>query len=163
MIENQVSTEQLSLEIEALQKRIEELENDKEDLEILVETITEHSTDLENEIYEKNQIMLKYLEQVKLVTQAAAAVEAESFEIDSLNPVSERNDELGQLARVFQNMANQVKIREKKLRQQVQELQIKIDRKKQSEQVAEIIQTDSFQNLKQKLQEMKKQKKKSPS
>ena len=158
MPEDKISSEDISSDIVALQKRVEDLENDKEDLEILVETITEHSTDLENEIYEKNQIMLKYLEQVQLVTQAAAAVETESFEIDSLNSVSQRDDELGQLARVFQNMANQVKIREKKLRQQVQELQIKIDREKQSEQVAEIVQTDSFKNLKQKLQKMKKNK-----
>ncbi|HAC63650.1 MAG TPA: histidine kinase [Cyanothece sp. UBA12306] len=158
MPEDKISSEDISSDIVALQKRVEDLENDKEDLEILVETITEHSTDLENEIYEKNQIMLKYLEQVQLVTQAAAAVETESFEIDSDNSVSQRDDELGQLARVFQNMANQVKIREKKLRQQVQELQIKIDREKQSEQVAEIVQTDSFKNLKQKLQKMKKNK-----
>lgn len=155
MIEDQVSVTQLSEQIVALEKKIKDLENDKEDLEILVDTITEHSTNLENEIYEKNQIMIKYLEQVKLVTQAAAAVETESFEIDSLDNVSKRDDELGKLARVFQKMANQVKIREKKLRQQVQELQIKVDREKQSEQVAEIVQTASFKTLKEKLQRMK--------
>ncbi|MEA5510469.1 histidine kinase [Crocosphaera sp. UHCC 0190] len=155
MLDDQLSQEQLVNQIKTLHKQIEEFKNDKEDLEILLETITEHSTDLENEIYEKNQIMLKYLQQVKLVTEAAAAVESESFTIDSLNDVAAREDELGQLARVFQNMAKQVEIRETKLRQQVQELRIEIDKGKQAKQVADIVQTDSFKNLKQKLKRIK--------
>ena len=147
MIDKQLSPDELIEQNESLQKEIEELKNEQEDLEIMLDTVTEHSTDLENEIYEKNQIMLKYLEQVKLVTEAAAAVESESFTIDSLDGVAAREDELGQLARVFQNMAKQVEIRETKLRQQVQELKIEIDRSKQAKQVAEIVQTDSFKNL----------------
>ncbi|WP_124971628.1 HAMP domain-containing protein [Aphanothece sacrum] len=149
------SQEQLNTEIELLKQRIGELENDKEDLEILLDTITEHSTDLENEIYQKNQIMLKYLQQVKLITEAAAEVEGGTFAIASLNDVSAREDELGQLARVFQNMAEQVKIRESKLQQQVEELRIEIDKGRQQKQVAEIVQTDSFKNLKQKIQKIK--------
>ncbi|MDJ0659116.1 MAG: histidine kinase [Crocosphaera sp.] len=155
MIDKQLSQDELIQQNKALQKEIEELKDEQEDLEILLDTITEHSTDLENEIYEKNQIMLKYLEQVKLMTEAAAAVESESFAIDSLDVVAAREDELGQLARVFQNMARQVEIRETKLRQQVQELKIEIDRSKQAKQVADIVQTDSFKNLKQKLKRLK--------
>ena len=159
MIDKQLSPDELIEQNESLQKEIEELKNEHEDLEIMLDTVTEHSTDLENEIYEKNQIMLKYLEQVKLVTEAAA-VESESFTIDSLDGVAAREDELGQLARVFQNMAKQVEIRETKLRQQVQELKIEIDRSKQAKQVAEIVQTDSFKNLKQKLKRLKDSRKK---
>ncbi|CCQ51624.1 hypothetical protein [Crocosphaera watsonii] len=159
MIDKQLSPDELIEQNESLQKEIEELKNEQEDLEIMLDTVTEHSTDLENEIYEKNQIMLKYLEQVKLVTEAAA-VESESFTIDSLDGVAAREDELGQLARVFQNMAKQVEIRETKLRQQVQELKIEIDRSKQAKQVAEIVQTDSFKNLKQKLKRLKDSRKK---
>ena len=127
MINNQLSEDQLNEHNQSLQKEIEELKDERVDLEIMLETITEHSTDLENEIYEKNQIMLKYLEQVKLITEAAAAVESESFTINSLDEVSARKDELGQLARVFQHMAKQVEIRETKLRQQVLE-SIKVSR-----------------------------------
>ena len=159
MIDKQLSPDELIEQNESLQKEIEELKNEQEDLEIMLDTVTEHSTDLENEIYEKNQIMLKYLEQVKLVTEAAA-VESESFTIDSLDGVAAREDEFGQLARVFQNMAKQVEIRETKLRQQVQELKIEIDRSKQAKQVAEIVQTDSFKNLKQKLKRLKDSRKK---
>lgn len=160
MIEEPVSQAELIEKNKTLQQEIEGLKNEQEDLEILLDTITEHSTDLENEIYEKNQIMLKYIEQVKLITQAAAAVENESFTLESLDEVAKRKDELGQLARVFQNMAKQVEIRETKLRQQVQELKIEIDKSKQAKQVAEIVGTDSFKNLKQKLKKLKSSRKK---
>lgn len=160
MIEDQLSQAELIEQNKTLCQEIETLKSEQEDLEILLDTITEHSTDLENEIYEKNQIMLKYIEQVKLITQAAAAVENESFTLESLDEVANRKDELGQLARVFQNMAKQVEIRETKLRQQVQELKIEIDKGKQAKQVKEIVETDSFKNLKQKLKKLKSSRKK---
>jgi DNA repair ATPase RecN len=150
-----LSTEQCLSEIAKLNREIELLKNDKEDLEILLETITEHSTELENEIYEKNQTMTKYLQQVEKITAAAAAVEQGTFEINSLDEVSQRTDELGQLARVFQNMVTQVKVREEKLKKQVEDLRIEIDQGKQARQVAEIVETDSFKTLKQKLKRMK--------
>lgn len=107
-------------------------------------------------IYEKNQEMLKYIEQVEKITSAAAALENDIFQQEGLDEVSTRTDELGQLARVFLKMVQQVKTREQKLKQQVQELQIEIDKTKQAQKVAEIVESDSFQNLKQKLQRMKK-------
>ncbi|MDJ0508310.1 MAG: HAMP domain-containing protein [Crocosphaera sp.] len=160
MIEEKPSQAELIEQNTTLHQEIEALKDEQEDLEILLDTITEHSTDLENEIYEKNQIMSKYIEQVKLITQAAAAVEDESFTLESLDEVAKRKDELGQLARVFQNMAKQVEIRETKLRQQVQELKIEIDKNKQAKQVADIVGTDSFKNLKQKLKNLKSSRKK---
>ncbi len=159
MVENQQNPDYRVVQIEQLQQQLEELSNDKEDLEILLETVTEHSTDLENEIYEKNQILLRYIQQVKLLTNAAADVEEGTFDIESLNEIATREDELGQLARVFQNMARQVKIRENQLRQQVQELRIEIDQSKQAKQVADIVQTDTFKNLKQKLKNIKQSRK----
>jgi ammonium transporter len=60
----------------------------------------------------KTNDLLNYLQQVERVTAAAAAVEADSFQPGVLNPVALRSDELGQLARVFQTMFRQVKIRE---------------------------------------------------
>ena len=65
---------------------------------------------------------VEYLQQVALVTTAAAAVEAGQFALDSLDSVAARPDALGQLGRVFQNMARQVYVREQSLKQQVQEL-----------------------------------------
>ncbi|WP_051340382.1 PP2C family protein-serine/threonine phosphatase [Azospirillum halopraeferens] len=49
------------------------------------------------------------------ITEAAAAVETGRFNPFSLNPVIERDDELGRLARVFRAMAREVEAREEHL------------------------------------------------
>jgi DNA-binding response OmpR family regulator len=90
---------------------------------------------------------LEYIEQVGHVTRAAAAVEAGDFELESLDPVAQRDDSLGQLARVFQKMARQVYAREQSLRQQVQELRVEIDEVTKARQVAEITETEYFRDL----------------
>lgn len=70
----------------------------------------------------KTAELLQYLGQVNLVTAAASAVEADTFQPSSLNSVAARSDELGTLAQVFQRMFQQVKSREKKLQQAKEEL-----------------------------------------
>jgi DNA-binding NtrC family response regulator len=60
-----------------------------------------------------------YLQNVARVTTAAAAVETGAFELESLTDVAKRTDELGQLARVFQNMAREVYAREERLKREV--------------------------------------------
>jgi DNA repair ATPase RecN len=90
---------------------------------------------------------LEYIEQVGHITRAAAAVEGGAFQPDSLNQVAERSDPLGQLARVFQNMAREVYAREQSLKQQVQELRIQIDEAKKAREVAEITETEYFRDL----------------
>ena len=64
---------------------------------------------------------LEYLHNVTRLTDAAAAVEAESFDPKSLVEVAARSDALGQLARVFQRMADEVFARQQHLKHQVQE------------------------------------------
>ncbi len=98
---------------------------------------------------------LEYIEQVNHVTRAAGAVESGDFELQSLDGVAERDDSLGQLARVFQNMARQVYEREARLKQQVQELWIEIDEAKKAHQVAEITETDYFRELCDKAQRLR--------
>ena len=100
-------------------------------------------------------IELEYLEQVNHVIGAAGAVESGTFECDSLNSVAERADALGQLARVFQNMARQVYAREQSLRRQVQELRVEIDEVKKARQVAEITETEYFRDLAAKAQRLR--------
>ncbi len=92
-------------------------------------------------------IQREYMEQVNCVISAAAVVEAGRFEISSLDCVAGREDALGKLARIFQNMAQQVYAREQSLRQQVQELRIEIDEVKKTRQVAEITETEYFRDL----------------
>lgn len=90
---------------------------------------------------------LEYLVQVSRVTAAAAAVEAGTFAVTELDPIAERDDALGSLARVFRSMAHEVRAREERLQRQVRELQIVIDEERQAKKVAEITESDYFRQL----------------
>jgi two-component system cell cycle response regulator len=90
---------------------------------------------------------VEYLRNVALVTDAAAAVETETFDLNALVAVAARTDALGQLARVFSRMAREVYAREQRLKQQVQQLRIELDEARQARQVAEITESDYFQQL----------------
>ena len=101
---------------------------------------------------------VEYLRNVALLTDAAAAVETEAFDPDtlSLEEVAARTDELGQLARVFQHMAREVYAREQRLRQQVRNLRIELDEAKKERQVAEITETEYFRQLQSRVRELRK-------
>lgn len=92
----------------------------------------------------------EYMQQFAKLTAAAVAVEAGLYIPESLDEVSARTDELGQLSRVFQRMVREVDLREQRLRMQVAELKIEIDEAKKAHQVAEITETEYFQQLRQK-------------
>jgi len=89
----------------------------------------------------------EYLENVGHVVEAAADVETGRFESRQLDGVAGRDDALGQLARVFQRMAAEVRSREDRLKQEVRQLRIEIDDARAARQVAEITQTEYFQDL----------------
>ena len=93
------------------------------------------------------QSLWDYLEQVEVVMSAAAAVEENKFQPSSLDGLAKRDDALGKLARVFQQMAREVHFREEKLKQQVQELRIVLDESRQKRKVAEITETNYFKSL----------------
>jgi hypothetical protein len=84
------------------------------------------------------------------LTGAAAAVEAETCNPADLNDLARRDDELGELARVFQRMAEDVILRELRLREQLRELRVEIDEVRAAKQVAEITETDYFKDLRSK-------------
>ena len=90
---------------------------------------------------------LEYLDQVRRVTSAAQALEADTFDAAELSSVSERDDALGVLARTFVRMAGEVRAREEALRRQVRELAIEIDEARQATRVAEITDSDYFRSL----------------
>ncbi len=90
---------------------------------------------------------IEYLQQVNRLTQAAAAVEEGNFELDMLLDIVDRPDQLGQLAHVFQRMAQEVQAREQRLKQKVQQLRIEIDKSKQAKEVEEITATGYFRTL----------------
>src|SRR6266513_6465806 len=90
---------------------------------------------------------IDYLHQVGRVTAAAVAIKNNSFQKESLDEVASRSDELGQLAQVFQEMALQVYAREQRLQQQVQQLRIEIDHARKTREVADIAESEYFQQL----------------
>jgi methyl-accepting chemotaxis protein len=100
-----------------------------------------------SKLRETLQSLLDYLEQVKVVMSAAAAVEEDKFEPSSLDELAKREDALGQLARVFQKMAREVRLREERLKQQVKELKIVLDESRQKKKVAEITESEYFKSL----------------
>ncbi len=91
------------------------------------------------------------------IAEAASAIEAGRFSEVDLKTTSRRRDELGQLARVFQGMSDEVFAREQRLKQQVQELKIEIDESKRREQVSEIVESDFFQDLQSKARAIRRQ------
>jgi DNA-binding response OmpR family regulator len=93
----------------------------------------------------------EYLRQVARLTDAAVAVKLQTFDANSLDEVAARPDALGELARVFQHMAYEVYTREQLLKQQVRQLRIEIDEARTARQVAEITETDFFQDLERKV------------
>jgi CRP-like cAMP-binding protein len=97
----------------------------------------------------------EYMQQFLKVTSAAAAVEAGIYNPASIDEVAARKDELGQLARVFQRMVTQVQAREVRLQNQVAELRVEIDEIKKARQVADITETQYFQQLRSKAQRLR--------
>jgi two-component system, cell cycle response regulator len=96
-----------------------------------------------------------YLQQVGRVTAAAAAIKANTFQPESLDEVAQRPDEVGQLAQVFQEMARQVYAREPQLQREVQQLRIEIDHARKAREVADITESEYFQQLPGKADELR--------
>lgn len=94
------------------------------------------------------------------LARLAAKVGDDNLAKEDLNRLSNsqvisRKDELGQLARIFGNMAQEVFKRENALRQQLQELRIEVDLAKRTTQVSEITETEYFMNLQQQARNMR--------
>jgi C4-dicarboxylate-specific signal transduction histidine kinase len=87
---------------------------------------------------------------IRELTVTAKAIEQDRFECDRLTKFSHKQDDIGQLVRVFIHMAAQVEIREQKLKQQVVQLNFEIDEAKKERQVAAVTGTEYFQQLQQK-------------
>lgn len=98
---------------------------------------------------------------IHALTVAAQALESDDFDAhvlelhQSLVKLAHRQDDIGQLVRVFLQMAEQVRTRDQKLKMQVQELRIEIDETKRAKQVTEITDNEYFQQLQTKIQKLK--------
>ena len=73
---------------------------------------------------------LENLRQVEILTKAANAIEQSAYEPAMIESVAARTDALGELARVFAKMADEVRIREQRLKRQLAQMQLDIEEKK---------------------------------
>ncbi|HEX2988057.1 MAG TPA: HAMP domain-containing protein, partial [Chloroflexota bacterium] len=93
---------------------------------------------------------------VAILTDAASALEADNpFNSERLVALAANGDELGKMARVFARMAKEIHVREDRLKSQVAQLKIEIDEAKRARQVQEITDTDYFQNLRGRAQQLR--------
>lgn len=99
---------------------------------------------------------LEYLEQVKHLTSAAEALEQDEFQPETLTQVAQRQDKLGQLARVFLRLTEHFYLREARLRHQLQEMRLEIALADPKEPAASagISDTKAFKELEQKVFEL---------
>ncbi len=70
---------------------------------------------------------LEYLSHVALLISAASAIEQSVYEPEMIDAVMARSDMLGELARVFGTMAQEVRTREQRLKRQLEQLQRDIE------------------------------------
>lgn len=98
---------------------------------------------------------------VSALVEASQAVRAGNFKGIHLSETEKRQDELGSLARVFSSMVAQVFKREQDLKEEVQDLRIKIklfieiDDAKKERDVREITETDYFYELVKRVDELR--------
>jgi len=91
------------------------------------------------------------------VTHAAQAMEKGELGEEEIASLSQNKgeDEVASLSRVFASMATQVKARENRLRRRVEELRIEIDQSKKAKEVANITESEYFQNLQETAKKMR--------
>lgn len=89
------------------------------------------------------------------ITAAARSLKDDTFDPTMLDASAARSDEVGDLARTFQSMGIEIMERERRLRQQVEQLTVQIDRARVAEEVEAITDTEYFQQLKARSEELR--------
>jgi methyl-accepting chemotaxis protein len=92
-----------------------------------------------------------------LSIESVSQAEWGTIEQANLEAITQRHDELGQLGRVFQTMVHEFQRREQQLTQQVRQLRVEIDHTGRQQQVAEIEDSDYFQELQRSAQQIREQ------
>jgi methyl-accepting chemotaxis protein len=101
---------------------------------------------------------VRYLARVSQRLGTGEMAESDQWQLtetSSLDKVANRRDELGQLARIFRTMVQEVIAREQFLKQQVKALKIEIDESRRDREVAEITNTDYFADLQKKAKQLR--------
>jgi HAMP domain-containing protein len=108
-----------------------------------------------------NPLVLKPVQNLAKISEKLAADDIQTqedwhnLEAQKLGHVVTRQDELGQLAKVFERMVHEVVVRQQRLRQQIRDLKIEIDEVRKAREVQEIVESDYFQNLQDRAQKIR--------
>jgi HAMP domain-containing protein len=90
------------------------------------------------------------------LTRAARAVEdGAPPDDDELQRIGRSHDDIGRLARVFARMAEQVAVRERRLKEQVRSLKVEVDQERRRKEVQEVTDSDFFRDLEGRAAEMR--------
>lgn len=97
---------------------------------------------------------------VRALMQAARELKEGQFDQIDLGSLARKQDEFGRLAQVFEEAVGQVREREGRMKQAIQELRLEIDRDQEARQVSEITETDYFHSLRRRSLELRAKKEK---
>lgn len=89
------------------------------------------------------------------ITSAARNLRDGTFDPSALDAAAGRKDEVGDLARTFQSMGIEIVERERRLQEKVEQLTVQIDRAKVREDVQQITESEYFQELKARSEELR--------
>ncbi|RJR30305.1 MAG: HAMP domain-containing protein [Desulfobacteraceae bacterium] len=95
------------------------------------------------------------LSPIRSLIRAARQLKEGRLEEIDLGPMAGRPDEFGKLAQVFEEAVDQVKQREERFRQAIQELRVEINREQEAKQVSEITESEYFRLLSQRSQSLR--------
>ncbi|PZO37087.1 MAG: hypothetical protein DCF19_19885 [Pseudanabaena frigida] len=87
------------------------------------------------------------LRPIKNLMNAAKQIEEESFDPEELTSVAQRKDELGQMARVFQEMGSTIAERQQGMKSQLRKLREEKDEAKKAAIASQMGQTNSLQSI----------------
>ena len=98
---------------------------------------------------------------IRRLTEAAQVMEKGELDIETLDHLLDQrvDNEVTELTRVFKQMAAAVQMRERRLKKEVQELRIQIDRSKREHEVKQIVETEFFEDLQAKARLLRQQRK----
>ena len=92
---------------------------------------------------------------IRSLILAGRSLAEDKFDPDLLKKAARSRDDIGELARVFLALAQEIKQREQDLQDRVSQLQIEIDEGKKERQVAEVTNSDYFKQLQRQAKKIK--------
>ncbi len=109
-------------------------------------------------MYASGFVIRKITSPVVAIAESAEDIARGDYRISQeLDSVSERKDEIGQLALIFKDMAKRVYSRQESLKKEVEELKILINRKENIDEVSKITGRKHFKELKENIKKMREQ------